>query len=228
MARRAGTSGNDSLGGGAGSDRLTGGAGNDRILGDTENSSLSGGNDRIEGGAGADYIDAGKGNDTVRGGEGADTLIGGAGRDLLSYHGGNSPEGVSIKLAAATASGGNAQGDSIARFEHVVGSDHNDHLFGTGGADTLDGGVGTDGLSYWQSNAGVYVNIATNSVSGRHGQGDVISNFENIGGSRYDDTLIGNAGDNRIHGGKGADSLDGGGGQGDMLSNRPAVRRCSR
>ena len=73
---------------------------------------------------------------------GNDSLVGGGGNDTLHY--GNSDAAVRVDLGSGAVSGGHAQGDSIARFEHVVGSDHNDHLFGTGGADTLDGGEGHD------------------------------------------------------------------------------------
>ena len=69
------------------------------------------------------------------------------------------------------------------------------------GADTLDGGAGMDFASYLRSDAGVTVNL---------GEGDTLSNIENLGGSRHDDDLNGNGGNNILRGGSGNDTLQGG------------------
>jgi len=55
------------------------------------------------------------------------------------------------------------------------------------------------------SSAAVTVNLATRAVSGGDAQGDTISGFEDVIGSRYSDHLTGSAGVNRIGGG--ADTL---------------------
>ena len=127
MATLQGTANADSLTGTAGADSLTG----------------LGGNDTLTGLGGAD---------TLNGGAGADSLDGGTGNDWLSYAG--STAGVAVNLGTDAVSGGDAQGDTIANFEHVEGSDHADtlrvfvganHLRGGGGDDWLqDGGLGTD------------------------------------------------------------------------------------
>ena len=246
--RIEGGAGGDRLTGGTGDDTLVGGSGHDRIIGDVENSTLPGGHDSIEGGVGADYVDAGKGNDTVRGGEGADTLIGGLGRDLLSYYGGDPPAGVSISLAAATASGGDAQGDVISGFEDLDGTDHadtlvgdrngnsingykgadsidggagadsirggegNDTIRGGEGADTLDGQSGEDTVVYSGSNAAVDVDLSASEgsrASGGHAEGDRLSGFSHVVGSAHADLIAGDTGDNRIEGGAGGDWLAG-------------------
>ena len=56
------------------------------------------------------------------------------------------------------------------------------------------------------------VNLATNTASGGHAAGDIISNFENILGSNANDVLTGNSSANTLTGGGGNDTLRGGGG----------------
>ena len=57
------------------------------------------------------------------------------------------------------------------------------------------------------------MNLATRTVSGGDAQGDVISGFEDVIGSRHHDRITGSEGVNRIVGGGGADTLDGGAGR---------------
>ena len=185
----------------------------------------------LRGGKGADRIDGGHGNDRIEGGEGADTLGGGQGQDTLDY--GGSDAAVSVDLSTRAASGGHADGDSFTGFEHVVGSGQADTLAGDaaanvlhggagadrieggGGADTLSGGdgAGTDTLVYAGSNAPVSVNLLTGAASGGHADGDALSGFEHLRGSRFNDSLTGDGGNNRIDGGAGGDALAGGGGR---------------
>lgn len=94
---------------------------------------------------GADTINGGTGNDTIAGLVGADILNGGEGVDTLDYS--LSLGGVTVNLAANTAAGGDAQGDTISNFESVTGSAYNDVLTGNADANVLDGGVGNDTLS---------------------------------------------------------------------------------
>ena len=121
-----GTTGNDTITGSADANLLVGNAGNDSILG-------------------------GAGDDTIRGGAGNDILRGGAGIDTLDYS--DSTAGVTVNLSNNTASGGFAQGDNIAEFENVTGSNFADRLTGDaadnvfdgrGGNDTISGGAGSD------------------------------------------------------------------------------------
>jgi len=92
------------------------------------------------------------------------------------------------------------------------------------GADILDGGTGTDTAVYSASSAGVNVNLANaGAQSGGDAAGDVLSNFENITGSAFNDTLIGDAGANVLTGGAGNDVLIGGG-TGEPVGQRPASR----
>ncbi len=94
----------------------------------------------------------------------------------------------------------------------INGGDGNDTIEGGLGNDTLNGGNGTDTLSYAGSNAAVSVNLATGAVSGGHAAGDTITSFENVTGSAFGDTLVGNDSANRFIGGQGNDNLTGAGG----------------
>ena len=95
------------------------------------------------------------------------------------------------------------------------GMDGDDVIRGGRGADTLDGGDGTDWLRYLGSDAGVTVDLnldenGFHSASGGDAEGDVLSGFENIQGSDHGDVLTGNADKNYILGFAGDDMIDGG------------------
>ena len=184
-------------------DHLTGDAGENRLNGHE-------GNDTLEGGAGDDWLD---------GGAGADVLDGGEGDDWAQY--GGSDASVTVNLATGTGQGGHAEGDTLTGIEKIHGSDHADHLIGhdgnngfhgDAGADTIDGGEGYDYVSYWGSEAGITVNLATGTGQGGHAEGDTFTGIESINGSDHADHLTGDDGDNYLNGRGGADTLDGGGG----------------
>jgi Ca2+-binding RTX toxin-like protein len=172
---------------------------------------------------------------------GADSLDGGAGDDVAYYYG--SVGAVNVNLAAGTGVGGEAQGDSLTSIEFVVGSNTgNDgltgngvinYLAGQGGDDTidgggvivpnvmtqgdsLDGGGGTDTLSYASSLYTVVVLMefasATSGIAWNGTSADLMINFENLTGSTHNDVLLGNSGANLINGGAGTDSIYGLGG----------------
>lgn len=195
------------------------------------------GDDRLSGGAGADTLIGAEGNDILTGGEGADLLSGGVGSDTADYS--TSTVAVAVSLLAGTASGGDAAGDSLVSIENLTGGDHADVLEGNGdanilrggrgddtltggagndvleggrGADVLRGGEGEDVAVYHLSASGVLINLADTSASGGDATGDVYEGIEIIEGSFHADTILGDAGDNRLRGGLGADLLDGGAG----------------
>ena len=242
----SGGAGNDILVGGAGSDSLDGGAGNDTASyngsasavtvslaansatdGDAEGDTLA----NFENLTGSEHDDSltGDGSDNVLiGGGGADALDGGAGNDTARYDGSGS--GVTVSLASGTGTGGDAEGDTLANFENLTGSDHDDILTGDDGVNTLSGGAGDDTIvggagadrldggtgdddviSYQGSASAVTVSLVTNTATGGAAVGDTLLNFENITGSNHDDSLTGNGVDNILIGGAGADDLDGGG-----------------
>ncbi len=173
---------------------------------------------RISGGSGNDLVYAGGGNDWINGGAGSDTIFGGAGSDTVSYFG--SSAAVSINLATRTNSGGDAATDVLYSIENVVGSVNNDTITGDAndntiegglGNDTLDGGAGTnDTVSYSLATSAVTVNLTTTAAQSTGGAGtDTISNFENLTGSAFNDTLTGSSAANTISGGAGNDVING-------------------
>ena len=208
-------------------EQVLGGSAGDQLYGNA-------GDNSMYGNGGGDYIDAGGGNDVVSGGSGGDYLIGGGDYDTLNYW--ESSQGVIIDLGNNTASGGDAQGDTIYGFENVWGSDGgNDYLYGSDGANFLLGGLGDDVISggasgdtlmgeggwdtldYWNAAGGVGVNLSNNTAWGGDAQNDIISGFEAIWGSNGgSDDLYGDDGANFILGGGGNDAIGGGGG-GDTL-----------
>ncbi|BAY27535.1 hemolysin-type calcium-binding region [Calothrix sp. NIES-2100] len=185
----AGGDGNDSL---YGSQSLTdtkdgvlvtyldGGAGNDTIKGSNLNLDNLGrpvtdvllgweGDDNLQGLQGRNYLDGGSGNDSLVGGLNSDTLVGGQGNDNLNGGGGvdtatyaDSPAGVIVSLAAATASNDGygtqdtfVKAGTLSTVENVSGSNYGDKLtgdnqnnliLGLAGNDTLSGGIGNDTL----------------------------------------------------------------------------------
>jgi Ca2+-binding RTX toxin-like protein len=149
--------------------------------------------DTMLGDANANTLSGLAGNDIISGGAGVDTLSGGVGDDTL---------------------------------EGGAGADVLD-----GGTDSItDGAALTPGISdygdtvrYVRSGAGVIVNLAASTVSGRDAagnvsavgdaHGDTIIGIENATGSDgYGDTLTGSAGANRLFGLGGNDTISGGDG----------------
>ncbi|WP_287436183.1 M10 family metallopeptidase C-terminal domain-containing protein [Maritimibacter sp.] len=59
---------------------------------------------------------------------------------------------MTISLAAGSASGGDATGDTLTGIEHLTGSDHADTLRGDSGANTLNGRGGADILFGFEGN----------------------------------------------------------------------------
>src|SRR5262249_9970914 len=81
-------------------------------------------------------------------------------------------------------------------------------LIGGPGVNVLDGGAGRDTASYAQAAAAVHVDLG---ISGPQATGgartDTLVSIEDVVGSPFDDTLIGNAVQNRLSGGAGNDVL---------------------
>lgn len=141
-----------------------------------------GGDDTLIGGDGADWLD---------GGVGADLLDGGAGRDTVDYFA--SSARVGIDLANGTASGGDANGDTLISIEDIRGStfDRNE-LLGNGMANRIDS----------------------------HGSGDLIDGRgggDLIIAHRFDTRIFGGPGDDQIQIKRGGHTVDGGAGNDTLL-----------
>jgi len=196
----AGGEGNDTLAGGAGADTLGGGDGfdllsyagsADAVVVDLASGTASGGDATGDVISGFENVEGGAGNDTLRGDdtlgnmlsghEGDDSLEGGGGRDQLS--------------------GGNGA-------DTILGGLDDDVIEGGAGADSLVGGDGFDMVSYAGAAIGVTVDLATQTTSGGHAEGDTIDGFEDAEGGAGDDTLRGSADGNYLYGNGGNDSIE--------------------
>ncbi len=212
---------------------------NDTLGGDGASNTLDGraGHDRLEGRDGADTLRGREGNDSLEGGLGADIVDGGAGSDTADYF--SSSAAVDVSLSNGTATGGDAEGDTLIDIENITGTDFadtlegndeanilsggrdDDTLIGNAGDDTLIGGRGGDALiggegvdiaDYALSNTGVTIDMVDGSAGSGDAEGDTFSSIEIVQGSNQDDIIRGDDSDNILRGRLGADILDGRGG----------------
>jgi Ca2+-binding RTX toxin-like protein len=181
--------------------------------------------ENVWGGAGADTITGDVGANVIAGNAGADTLDGAAGADTTDYTADTA--GVKVNLTTQTASGGDAEGDTIANFENATGGAGGDSLTGSGtenmlignagkdrfvgrGADdTIRGGTGKDTVNYSASASGVVVNLKTGVGAGTTDGRDILAGIENATGTLFKDSLTGNNAANVLRGGDGRDNLRG-------------------
>ena len=199
--------------------KLWGGGGNDTLSGRE-------GEDMLNGGAGDDSLSGGDEDDELEGGPGADMLTGGLGADTASYAG--SMMGVTVRLHASQAMGGDAEGDTwgdtvtvqyevpaedpedppvemeetVPDIVNLKGSAMADILAGDSRDNKIEGGGGDDKL-----------------YGGPGGGDDMLmgdGGNDMLFGGRGDDTLNGGMGNDMLNGGAGADNFMGGGGN-DMI-----------
>nr|WP_298094789.1 calcium-binding protein [uncultured Shinella sp.] len=156
------------------------------------------GNDTLFGGAGDGHQMGETGNDRLVGSLGADFLDGGSGVNTLDYS--LSSIRVKVDISKNTASGGDADGDTIAHFQNVSGTNFNDALYGTSAAnvlrgfsgnDTLDGRAGNDTLYGYDGNDVLRAGVGRDSLSGGSGADSFV--FRTI-----DDSTIAKAGQDNI------------------------------
>ncbi|CAN1527024.1 RTX calcium-binding nonapeptide repeat [Burkholderiaceae bacterium] len=236
-----GDANNNNLTGGSGADSLYGGSGNDSLYGGTDNDTIDGGegNDWLKGELGNDLISGGAGSDwagydgtgptsgvSVSLVNGAGIVTGGLGTDTLSgienIAGSYFDDVISL---GDTSIGGSLEGR--AGNDALTAGSGNNYITGGSGADTIDGGAGSDTANYSQelydnsgslsvTGRGVVVNLAAGTAIDNWGNQDVLRNIEQVRGSQYDDSLVGDANNNSLFGGSGNDTLQGGAG-GDYL-----------
>jgi serralysin len=157
--------------------------------------------------------------ENANGGSGSDTIYGNGANNVIRGNGG---------------------------VDRLSGGAGNDTLIGGAGGDYLDGGSGNrDRVQYLDSGSGLRVDLQTMSNNTGLALGDTFASIEVLGGSNYNDTLLGNSVDNiligesgddaifgrtgndtlygnggndTLHGGYGADLLNGGGGTQDRAT----------
>ncbi|MFC5344873.1 DUF4214 domain-containing protein [Brevundimonas staleyi] len=132
-------------------------------------------------------------NDLMNGAALADTLSGSGGDDVIHGFAGND-----------VLDGGTGA-------DRLFGGDGDDTLIGGLGDDILDGGAGMDLVSYADQATAVTVDLAQGWAL-RGGERDTLISIESVRGSRLNDILIGDAGDNILRGEGGADVMRGGAG----------------
>jgi Ca2+-binding RTX toxin-like protein len=150
-------------------------------------------NDTIFARGGNDFAFGFGGADDIVGGPGLDDLFGGEGNDNIF---GDEPNGTGT------------QDNDILRGE---GGD--DRLVGWGGADQYIGGSGIDIADYnftAHTFVGITVNLPAGTAFGGLAEGDTFVGIENVLGTPFGDTIIGDAVPNVLAGASGADNLNGG------------------
>jgi len=193
----------------------------------------------LYGSAAGDTLDGRAGNDTLVGGLGNDSLVGGLGGDTASYAADGSAITVTLRNGLGTSAWrgtvnaavrGTTNSDSLVSIENVIGTAFNDSITGDdgdniieggAGTDTLIGGLGNDTVSYAGASAAVTVNLTKQTTSllglldppAKGGaDSDLMTGFENVLGSAYNDSLTGDGNANSLDGGFGNDTLSGGDG----------------
>ncbi|BBF92582.1 cadherin domain-containing protein [Blastochloris tepida] len=218
---------------------FTGTSAADKVTGTSEQDVIStgGGNDVITGAAGNDRIDGGAGTDTVVY-SGASTNYGftlnADGSVTIGDGRSGSPEGADTVVnvetwqfsdkteTLMTGTTGDDMLKSTAGNDLVLAGDGNDLVYGSGGLDIHDGGAGNDTIDYSALSYKMTIDLdqGLGYVTGYVEGGDRVLNFENAVGGNLADTLIGNAGDNRLDGGAGNDTLTGGQGNDTLIGGQ--------
>ncbi|ALU88885.1 hypothetical protein Hrubri_1680 [Herbaspirillum rubrisubalbicans M1] len=220
-----GGAGNDILHGGTGNTFFQGGAGADQLLGGVNSTGTNVNTASYAGSSAGVTVNLvtglGSGGDAqgdqlsniqnLRGSAFDDTFVanavvnrldgGSGGSDTVSYAG--STAAVTVNLVTGTGTGGYAQGDTYTHIQNVIGSDFNDIFVASGDANRFDGGLGSNTVSYVNSNAGVNVNLQSGVGSGGAAAGDTYVRIQNVIGTAYNDTFVGSADANSFDGGSG-------------------------
>jgi Ca2+-binding RTX toxin-like protein len=211
IAQPTSSSGSDTL---TSIERLIGSAYADKLTGNTGANSLSGA-------AGNDTLDGGAGIDTMSGGDGSDTYYVRDIGDLVSETNAVTSTGgtdhVHSYLAAYTLTANVENGRILATgAANLTGNTLNNVLYAGAGNNVLDGGSGTDTVSYaygLAGSTGVIVSLAVSIAQPTSSSGsDTLTSIERLIGSAYADKLTGNTGANSLSGAAGNDTLDGGAG----------------
>jgi Ca2+-binding RTX toxin-like protein len=149
-------------------------------------------------------INGSAGADTLTGSSENDTVLAGAGNDTLSCA--SATQAVVVDLPSHIALGAQIGTDTIGGIENVTTGSGNDAVAGDGATNRLDGGGGTDTVSYYMSSSGAVLDLAAQvGVDGT--STDTLLNFENANGTSFNDAISGTAAANVLNGLGGVDTI---------------------
>lgn len=139
----------------------------------------------IRGTTASESLIGGSESDTINGFDGDDVLLGNFGNDVLHGDNGN---------------------------DSLFGNEGNDSLDGgldnLGDSDRLAGGTGIDTATYAQVQHGISVNLIQGQMLGA-GNVDTLISIENVTATNFNDSVVGDFGNNLIQGADGIDFIDG-------------------
>jgi Ca2+-binding RTX toxin-like protein len=134
-----------------------------------------------------------------------DNINGLGGIDTVSYALAASAVNVSLSIVGPQNTGGSGV-DTLISIENLTGSKFNDTLQGNAGKNVLDGGLGSDFVSYSSAAGSVSINLQSGSATGAAGS-DILISIENAIGSNFADTIFGSSLSNVIASGDGNDTI---------------------
>jgi Ca2+-binding RTX toxin-like protein len=143
--------------------------------------------------SGASTVTGGAGDDLFIGGAYANTFNGGDGNNTISYQ--DDSAGVTINLAAGTASGPAIGATTFTSIQNAIGGSGNDTFTGDGVSSVLTGGGGIDTVDYIGATvANLSVVNGHWTVSGGSGGTDTLSNIDEVDNGSHDILLVGDGG----------------------------------
>lgn len=188
--------------------------------------------DDMQTGAGNDVVNSRDGNDYIKDGGGKDMYNGG-GRlgDTLTYdewywNPSMLDRGIVADLEKGTIKGPDGKVDTVKNIENIHGTylkdtikgDSEDNRFmGYAGRDFFDGRGGVDVIEYHKEvrqggELGVKVFLNKGYAKDGFGQKDKFTSIEGVGGTQFDDNIVGSNKDNLLWGREGNDVISGRGG----------------
>ena len=136
-----------------------------------------------------------------------DTINGKSGIDTVNYALALSGVNVSLCIAGPQNTGGSGI-DTLISIENITGSNFADTLQGDSGNNALDGGGGSDFVSYSHATGSVIIDLLGGLATGAAGF-DTLFSIENAIGSSFGDTIYGSDVNNVIASGDGNDLIFG-------------------
>ncbi len=204
----------------SGSDILKGSAGDQDLYG-------YGGNDKFIGGSGNDFVHGGEGKDTYDGNGGSfDTL-----NFDDAYWTPSAFRGINLDASTKKVIDPWGNTETFTEFEQFrgtqfadifKGSSVSESFMGFGGADKINGGLGSDLVLYHRDDrrggtGNVTVNLQTGKAIDGFGKIDTLTSIENARTGNAADKLTGNSAANLLRAGGGNDLLAGGLGKDTLL-----------